>query len=752
MFPFWLQKNFSIGSRPLIVVSALFALTFSLIGCGGGTGVVQTSAPAVLTVTPPNVQLNTGGAQQFTALLGGMPAAANVQWSVSGIAGGNKSVGTISGTGMYTAPSSVPPGGVVQVAAVNSQSGTQSASASISITTSKIQVSVSPVAVTVLLGQTQQFTSQVSGSGDQIVSWSVNGVANGNSIIGEISSSGMYTAPTNISQNETVTITAQSEIDPTGKGMASAFITSGQGGNAGCGPPDYSCARIDLSISSIPERLPNWGGPTGSNSQFTDAIFNPTTPVQYVRVTDTHSFSSHPNRSFVVDDGGSGDENHFNADETLFTIGDTGGNTYFFGFDPATMATGLVWGNPNGAATVGTFSQTNPNLYYSFPADGKIESFDFAGCRLGQACPPAHAVMLFDFAAECGVNGVLQWHAIGGVGSSDKIFAASYSPGTQNSASQVVAWNKSTGFCYLYDAAAGTVTQYPGSISLGSVTTPDRYTVHNVKLDPSGTWLVVIAGNCIVGSCQAHAWKIGTTTVKACAISCGGHFTETTEGWLNTDNRPGDVYLQTQILFRSWDNFDTTNNGDLTPLVAERPAIPLTWGTHPSAKNDILGDQRLPVFNCIYSPDASMSFPWQSEIVAYSQSNGEMYRFGHSFNSNFESVFQSEYCIGAASSKGNFYAFPSDGEGTFGSTQDGGVDCLLGGPPPMSSHDYALHNLITVTTGLAPVFEVTTAGTSGTVSPSWPSGTGNSVTWGSATFTNRGQTTCRSDVIIMRAQ
>ncbi len=59
---------------------------------------------------------------------------------------------------------------------------------------SNISVAISPSAATVLLGTSVQFIPSVSGSNNAIT-WSVNGVANGNATVGTISSTGLYTAP-----------------------------------------------------------------------------------------------------------------------------------------------------------------------------------------------------------------------------------------------------------------------------------------------------------------------------------------------------------------------------------------------------------------------------------------------------------------------------------------------------------------------------------------------------------------------------
>jgi len=61
----------------------------------------------LLTVSPPAAVLVPNGTQQFTALEAG-PATTEVVWAVNRIVGGDASVGSVSSTGLYTAPATVP--------------------------------------------------------------------------------------------------------------------------------------------------------------------------------------------------------------------------------------------------------------------------------------------------------------------------------------------------------------------------------------------------------------------------------------------------------------------------------------------------------------------------------------------------------------------------------------------------------------------------------------------------------------------
>ncbi|HXP11706.1 MAG TPA: hypothetical protein VN828_24575, partial [Acidobacteriaceae bacterium] len=67
---------------------------------------------------------------------------------------------------------------------------------------------------TVTLGAQSQYAATVSGSSDATVTWSVNGVAGGDTTIGSISSQGLYVAPASAPQSSKVMITATSVASP----------------------------------------------------------------------------------------------------------------------------------------------------------------------------------------------------------------------------------------------------------------------------------------------------------------------------------------------------------------------------------------------------------------------------------------------------------------------------------------------------------------------------------------------------------
>jgi len=85
-----------------------------------------------ITVTPASATVPAGGTQQFSALVEGVANTA-VTWQVEGVTGGNATVGTISTSGLYTAPLAIPAGGTVTVAAVAQADTSKSDSSGVTI-------------------------------------------------------------------------------------------------------------------------------------------------------------------------------------------------------------------------------------------------------------------------------------------------------------------------------------------------------------------------------------------------------------------------------------------------------------------------------------------------------------------------------------------------------------------------------------------------------------------------------------------
>ena len=177
-----------------------------------------------VTISPTASSMQAGQSQQFAATVSGTSNTA-INWLVNGSIGGNSAVGTISSSGIYSAPPAVP-SGPVMVTAQSAFESTASASAAVSIMPpATVSVSISPTTATLQVDGSQQFAAGVSATTYTSVNWWVSGVLGGNSSVGTISSSGLYTAPA-AAPTGPVTVTAQSTYDPNSSATASVTITA----------------------------------------------------------------------------------------------------------------------------------------------------------------------------------------------------------------------------------------------------------------------------------------------------------------------------------------------------------------------------------------------------------------------------------------------------------------------------------------------------------------------------------------------
>jgi len=178
--------------RPLLT-----ALLFSLICTACGAVGSVPPLPVTVSVTPNSAQPFPGANVQFKAAVENSQSVA-VNWQINQVAGGNATVGTISTSGLYTAPALVPNPPAVTVTAVLQSDATKSGSAIVTIQSlSAIQgpLTLSPKLSSVTTSQSVQFNVLTTGVTNSDVNWGVDGISNGNATVGTISSSGDYSPP-----------------------------------------------------------------------------------------------------------------------------------------------------------------------------------------------------------------------------------------------------------------------------------------------------------------------------------------------------------------------------------------------------------------------------------------------------------------------------------------------------------------------------------------------------------------------------
>jgi hypothetical protein len=168
-------------------------------------------------------------------------------WDVNGIVGGNAIAGTIASNGasggstaVYTAPEDLPSPTLVTIHAT---AGTAVAAANVTVT-SAVTVSVSPAIATVVVTQRVSLTANVTNTPDGAVTWTVNGILNGNPSVGKIcvtasnpcvSPNGPatgavdYLAPASVPLANPITVSATSKADPSQSGSALVTVVGQTG-------------------------------------------------------------------------------------------------------------------------------------------------------------------------------------------------------------------------------------------------------------------------------------------------------------------------------------------------------------------------------------------------------------------------------------------------------------------------------------------------------------------------------------------
>jgi autotransporter-associated beta strand protein len=196
---------------------------------GQATVTVTTAAvpPAVhsVTVTPATVSVQQGHQQQFSALVNAAGGASTaVTWNVTGAQSAATSIdasGVLTVGGNESATS-------LTVTATSQFDGAKSGTATVTVTAAPptpevLSVTVSPSAISVQKGQTQQFTATVNATGgaSQSVAWSVDGATAGTTI----NASGLLTVAAGESATS-LTVTATSQFDGAKFGTATVTVTS----------------------------------------------------------------------------------------------------------------------------------------------------------------------------------------------------------------------------------------------------------------------------------------------------------------------------------------------------------------------------------------------------------------------------------------------------------------------------------------------------------------------------------------------
>jgi hypothetical protein len=154
---------------------------------------------------------------------------------------------------------------------------------------SSVTVRVSPASTDLGLKQTQQFTSQVSGSTNQEVIWRTDPA---DASAGTISQSGLYSAPAAIQSEKTVAIIASSTADRSKSGSATVKLIPIAVAVSPRPPNSLNVGQtqqFNAQISGLPKSQVTWKidpANAGEINQETGS-FKPTTAMEKVTITAT---------------------------------------------------------------------------------------------------------------------------------------------------------------------------------------------------------------------------------------------------------------------------------------------------------------------------------------------------------------------------------------------------------------------------------------------------------------------------------
>ncbi len=249
-------------SAPAIIVPAGMTVTLKAVSQANPSKVKKatiTLKGIIVTIAPTAVSLGGGGTQQFTATLQNAPIP-GLTWQVNGFTGGTSRVGTITQTGLYTAPAVVSAATSVRVIALSPVDPHNRAISLVNLTpptTSPVSVTVAPSTASLAVAATKQFTATVTNTANMAVTWKVNGVTGGSAATGTITTAGLYTAPASVAATTVVTVVAVAQADTTKSGSAQVTINP-----AATNPVTVMVTPTSASLNA------------GSTQQFTATVAN----------------------------------------------------------------------------------------------------------------------------------------------------------------------------------------------------------------------------------------------------------------------------------------------------------------------------------------------------------------------------------------------------------------------------------------------------------------------------------------------
>jgi hypothetical protein len=336
-----------------------------------GSAIVTILPPVVVTISPAMAQVVRGGHQQFTATVTGTTDT-SVNWGVAGSGCSGSACGTISSAGLYTAPSTIPAPPQVTVKATSQANSAKSASALVTIIP-PVHVSISPTSAVVAVKGQQQFRATVAGSTTTSVDWSISGAACSGSTCGNITSAGLYTAPSAVPSLATIIVKATSQIDVSQSASAIVTVVANQNSKL---QGQYAFNFMGFDASGVYQAVGSFT--SDGNGNITDGkedVNNTLALVMNIAFTGKYKVGA-DNRG------------------TLTFISPTGTQVYSFTLDSAGATGRLIEFDDSGIRGSGVIEQQDTTAFALAALNGpyvlSLAGKDHSGARIG-------ALAIFDF-------------------------------------------------------------------------------------------------------------------------------------------------------------------------------------------------------------------------------------------------------------------------------------------------------------------------------------------------------------------
>ena len=385
-----------------------------------------------------------------------------------------------------------------------------------------------------------------------------------------------------------------------GTDVGGSYFKVGENGAATCGPPAYACAIVTPNAVDV-QAAPNLGGLASNNALVRDAMV---ANAGMFRVTDANTQTgANADFEYSVPCGGSADNNVFSLLDHFILVEDDGSNYFLRYFNPAGNNSLALYSNLDAAkgnliVNCGEFSYTNDLLYYDHGVGSTavITQYNLAGYNTPSVTSPTALPVQTQIAnyGNAGISGV-QWRTLGGMNRLDNANSVSFvlvdgfsTTGGQDTgciAAAVVANAVNSvatnNLYYVYNTCTGVVSEYSYSgawnqTTLGTITSADRYCVHNVKYH-GGSWVTVSATR--GSSCSSpvtgtgalyYFWNYQTATVIPC-VTCTGHETEYVNSFIGAESASFDGANFQQIAYATTGSGLVNTSGTAMTFVSGIP-------------------------------------------------------------------------------------------------------------------------------------------------------------------------------------